>query len=150
MATMSFVGPDEPLIGIEIDSADTSTEKLLDTLSSDDFAFFVELLQPAVNQAKRTGCGKQLMSVEKKMHRLPPRWNEPAPPAGYGHNPYQLPLPTPPFASHYASATTTPPPLTSDTQSLQSSAIPSINGDAVEGADCSRKGSEPSSEGRYV
>ncbi|RMY75424.1 hypothetical protein D0863_02626 [Hortaea werneckii] len=133
-----------------IDSADTYTEKLLDTLSSDDFAFFVELLQPAVNQAKRTGCGKQLMSVEKKMHRLPPRWNGPAPPASYGHNPYQLPLPTPPFASHYASATTTPPPLTSDTQSLQSSAIPSINGDAVEGADCSRKGSEPSSEGRYV
>ncbi|KAI6813032.1 putative Pumilio like protein [Hortaea werneckii] len=125
-------------------------QKLLDTLSSDDFAFFVELLQPAVNQAKRTGCGKQLMSVEKKMHRLPPRWNGPAPPASYGHNPYQLPLPTPPFASHYASATTTPPPLTSDTQSLQSSAIPSINGDAVEGADCSRKGSEPSSEGRYV
>jgi hypothetical protein len=49
-----------------------------------------------------------------------------------------------PYASHYASVANTPPPLTADTQSLQSSAIPSINGDAVEGAhSASRKGSDP-------
>lgn len=49
-----------------------------------------------------------------------------------------------PYASHYASVANTPPPLTADTQSLQSSAIPSINGDAVEGAhNASRKGSDP-------
>jgi hypothetical protein len=46
--------------------------------------------------------------------------------------------------SHYASVANTPPPLTADTQSLQSSAIPSVNGDAVEGAhSASRKGSDP-------
>jgi len=109
----------------------------------------VDVLQPAVNQAKRTGCGKQLLSVEKKMHRLPPRWNGPGNGNTYGHNAYQLPLPTPPFASRFASAANTPPPLTADSQSLQSSAIPSINGDAVEGADRSRKGSEPSNDGKY-
>lgn len=125
-----------------------STEKILDTLCPEYFAFFVDMLQPAVNQAKRTGCGKQLMSVEKKMHRLPPRWNGPGGNGGYGHNPYQLPLPTPPFTSHYTSAATTPPPLTADSASRQSSTIPSINGDAVEGADASRKGSDPSADGK--
>jgi hypothetical protein len=39
-----------------------------------------------------------------------------------------------PYGSHYASVANTPPPLTADTQSLQSSTIPSVNGDAVEGA----------------
>jgi len=49
-----------------------------------------------------------------------------------------------PYASHYTSVANTPPPLTADTQSLQSSAIPSINGDTVEGAQsASRKGSDP-------
>jgi hypothetical protein len=51
-----------------------------------------------------------------------------------------------PYGSHYASVANTPPPLTADTQSLQSSTIPSVNGDAVEGAQSlSRKGSDPSS-----
>jgi hypothetical protein len=36
-----------------------------------------------------------------------------------------------PYGSHYASVSNTPPPLTADTQSLQSSDIPSVNGDAV-------------------
>lgn len=52
------------------------------------------------------------------------------------------------YGSHYASVANTPPPLTADTQSLQSSAIPSINGDAVEGAhSVSRKGSDPPGNG---
>lgn len=126
-----------------------SAEKLLDTLCPEDFACFVDVLQPAMNQAKRTGCGKQTMSIEKKMHRLPPRWGGQSNGNAYNHGGYQLPLPTPPFASHYGSAATTPPPLTADTQSLQSSTIPSINGDTIEGADRNRKGSEPSNDGRY-
>jgi hypothetical protein len=49
-----------------------------------------------------------------------------------------------PYGSHYASVANTPPPLTADTQSLQSSTIPSVNGDAVEGAQSfSRKESDP-------
>lgn len=56
-------------------------------------------------------------------------------------------MPTPPsFVSNYTSAATTPPPLTADTQSLQSSCVPSINGDAIEGASASRKGSEQSND----
>lgn len=49
-----------------------------------------------------------------------------------------------PYGSHYASVADTPPPLTADTQSLQSSTIPSVNGDAVEGAQSfNRKESDP-------
>ena len=60
--------------------------------------------------------------------------------------PFALAIPTP-FSSHYASVANTPPPLTSDTQSLQSSAIPSVNGDAVEGAQSlARKGSDPAGD----
>ncbi|KAK4550587.1 hypothetical protein LTR36_000166 [Oleoguttula mirabilis] len=124
-------------------------QKLLDTLCNEDFGCFVDLLHPAVSQAKRTGCGKQLMSVERKMHRTPPQWAGQTNGHAYNHGPYQMPLPTPPFASHYGSAATTPPPLTADTQSLQSSKMPSINGDAVEGADRNRKGSGPSNDARY-
>lgn len=123
-------------------------QKLLDTLHVDDYLAFLELLQPAMAQAKRTGCGKQLLAIEKRMHRFASYRNGLAngPPP---FNPtYQLPLPTPPFASHYASNANTPPPLTADTQSLQSSTIPSINGDAVEGAAVSsRKDSETSDHG---
>lgn len=100
-------------------------------------------------QAKRTGCGKQVLSIDKKMHRFdsfPNGSNGTSTPV-YGRpmGGFALPMPTLPFASNYTSTTTTPPPLTSDTQSLQSSGLPSVNGDAVEGAAVGRKGSEPSS-----
>ncbi|CAK3855225.1 Pumilio 2 [Lecanosticta acicola] len=125
-------------------------QKLLDTLSSQDFAFFLEILQPAVALAKRAGCGKQVLSIEKKMHRFDtyrngsisggPTFNRPG---------FQLPLPPPSFASNYNSAANTPPPLTADTQSLQSSGIPSVNGDTVEGAAASRKCSEHSTDAGF-
>ncbi|KAK5137089.1 hypothetical protein LTR08_001098 [Meristemomyces frigidus] len=124
-------------------------QKLLDTLCIEDFGRFIDVLQPAMNQAKRTTCGKQVVSVEKKMHRPPPRWAGPPNGHAYNHGPYQLPPPMPPFGSRYGSAATTPPPLTADTQSLQSSNMPSINGDAVEGADRCGKGSMTSHDGRY-
>ncbi|KAF7195423.1 Pumilio-like 4 [Pseudocercospora fuligena] len=126
-------------------------QKLLDTLCPEDYHIFLDALHPAMQVAKRTGCGKQVMSIDKKMNKFDtyrngsllgsnPIFGRPTPMNGF-----QLPLPTPPFASNYNSATTTPPPLTSDTQSLQSSGLPSVNGDAIEGAAVSRKGSEPSS-----
>lgn len=130
-------------------ATDTGIEKLLDTVGHDDYSMLHAALMPAMTQAKRNGCcGKQLMSIEKKMHRF----------NSYRHGsmssnggvrvsiPFQMPMPTPPYATRYNSAATTPPPLTADTQSLQSSGLPSVNGDAVEGAAASRKGSEPSSE----
>ena len=102
-------------------------------------------------QAKRTGCGKQVLSIEKKMQRFPPLRSSLNFVGGFGASSYRLPIPTPPFASYHGSAATTPPPLTADTQSLQSSGIPSINGDAVEGAGMnSRKGSEVSNGGQYL
>ena len=140
----------------EYHDTNNSLEKLLDTLCAEDYTCFLELLHPAVTQAKRTGCGKQVLSIEKKMHRFPAFRNGPTSVGAYNPGPYQMPLPTPPFASSYGSAATTPPPaLTADTQSLQSSAIPSINGDAVEGAlgliAGSRKGSELSNhDGHYM
>lgn len=118
--------------------ADSHAEKLLDTLCLSDYAYFMTILQPEMAKAKRTGCGKQVLSIEKKMHR-----DHYGNGVQAGHN--YLPMPTPPFASGFGSAATTPPPLTADTQSLRSSTIPSVNGDAVEGAPSSRKGSDPSS-----
>ena len=102
-------------------------------------------------QAKRTGCGKQVLSIEKKMHRFPAFRNGPANVGAYNTCVYLPPLPPPTFNSNiHSAATTPPPPLTADTQSLQSSAIPSINGDAVEGAAVgSRKGSELSNDGYF-
>jgi len=109
---------------------------------------FLDLLQPAISQAKRTGCGKQVISIEKKMHRFP-HFRGSQHSGSWSPHAHQFPLPTPPFASNFHSAANTPPPLTADTQSLQSSLVPSINGDTVEGAAAfgSRKGSELSGDG---
>lgn len=132
-----------------------STEKLLDTLAPEDYAQFLDLLQPAMTQAKRTGCGKQVLSIEKKMTRFPSLRHSLGGVGPFNSGLYQLPMPALPFASYHGSATTTPPPLTADTQSLQSSAIQSINGDAVEGAAAlvsggGRKGSDLMGEAHYV
>lgn len=133
--------------------ADLVSEKLLDTLKPNDYNLFLESLHPAMVQAKRTGCGKQTVSIEKKMHRYDVYRhggisNAPQFQGRYSHGfqlPVQMPMAMAPFASHYNSAATTPPPLTADTQSVQSSCLPSLNGDAVEGATASRKGSDPAS-----
>ena len=47
--------------------------------------------------------------------------------------PYGSLLGQTPSTSH-TSAATTPPPLTSDTRSVQTSSVASVNGDAIEGA----------------
>lgn len=124
-------------------------EKLLDTLSRDDYFLFLDVLHPAMTQAKRTGCGKQVLSIEKKMHRFEDFRNGGVSSDGFHYQVQPMPGPMPTlsqFVSHYTSAATTPPPLTADTQSLQSSRVPSVNGDTIEGASAGRKGSEQSNE----
>ncbi|KAF1353265.1 armadillo-type protein [Delphinella strobiligena] len=107
-------------------------QKLLDVLTYQDYMFFMTVLQPEMAKAKRTGCSKQVMSIEKKMHRF--------------GAPYVSLNPPTPFACRSISAATTPPPLTSDTRSIQTSSVASVNGDTIEGALPSRKGSIQSSE----
>lgn len=132
--------------------ANIPTEKLLDTLCRDDYFMFLDVLHPAMVQAKRSGCGKQVLSIEKKMHRFEEFINGVPPgPQSYGRLPYQMasmsmgmPAPSQQFIGNYNSAATTPPSLTADNQSIQSSRVPSVNGDAIEGASASRKGSEQS------
>ncbi|KAK6403693.1 mRNA binding protein puf3, partial [Oleoguttula sp. CCFEE 5521] len=107
--------------------------KLLEKLCPADFIYFHQHLQPAINDAKRSGCGKQLISIEKKMQDRLPYLHANSQP----HHSMMLGIPQhphTPFGSRYGSAANTPPPLTADTQSLQSSGLPSVNGDTVEGA----------------
>lgn len=60
---------------------------------------------------------------------------------------FQLSIPPTAFQSNYGSVSNTPPPLTADSRSMQSSKLPSINGDTVEGAtSMSRKGSQALAE----
>lgn len=124
-------------------------EKLLDTLARDEYYYFVELLQPAMAQAKRTGCGKQVLSIEKKMHKFDSFGNgNVSNSAAIGRHGQSVQFPTMPqsFASNFNSAATTMPPLSAAaTPSQQRSRLPHANGDTVEGAAASRKGSEPSS-----
>lgn len=106
-------------------------QKLLDVLCERDYYSFMSTLQPEMNRAKRSGCGKQVMAIEKKMHR----------PSTYGSLPVSHP-----FGRQTISTATTPPPLTSDTRSIQTSSAASIDGDTMEGALASRKGSVQSIE----
>lgn len=133
--------------------ANNYAEKLLDTLNQQDYMMFQEVIQPAVTHAKRTGCGKQIMSIDKRMHKFDPPRNGSMSSAtggamanGRDIRPTYAPhYATPPFPSSYTSAANTPPPLIADTP--QSSIVPSINGDAVEGAmNKSRQGSDQSND----
>ncbi|KAF2840364.1 ARM repeat-containing protein [Patellaria atrata CBS 101060] len=45
-------------------------QKLLDTLTHVDYITFLDYLHPEMQKAKRTVNGKQVMAVEKKMHRF--------------------------------------------------------------------------------
>ncbi|GAB7365706.1 hypothetical protein MBLNU230_g7044t1 [Neophaeotheca triangularis] len=61
----------EGLVGMIKDSyGNYVIQKLLDTLSGPDYAAFLQDLQQAMNMAKRTGCGKQVVAIEKKMHEF--------------------------------------------------------------------------------
>ncbi|GAB7353398.1 hypothetical protein MBLNU459_g3872t1 [Dothideomycetes sp. NU459] len=102
-------------------------QKLLDVLSCEHYVYFIDFLQPEMVKARRAGGGKQLVSIEKKMHRL----GSP----GYVHGHV-----TASSGSRSISTATTP------SLSVQNSSVASVNGDATEGASSSRKGSIPGSE----
>ncbi|KAK5014420.1 mRNA binding protein puf3, partial [Cryomyces antarcticus] len=97
-------------------------QKLLDTLGVSDYALFMQMLQPDMVKAKRTASGKQVQAIEKKMHRFDFQ-------STYCH----VSLPSPPASSENISTATTPPPLTSDVQSPESSSHASTNGDSIDG-----------------
>jgi hypothetical protein len=103
-------------------------QKLLDLLTQQDFDYFIEILQPELIKAKRTGCGKQVAAIEKRTQRSDEQ---------------DVPVHGNDFGNHSISqnATPPPPPLTADQRSLQTSSAGSVNGDALEGATSSRKGS---------
>lgn len=125
----------------------STTEKLLETLEADQYCQFVNMLQPNLQVAKRTGCGKQVQSIERKMSKFTSYRGGPTNGSTY-NTPVQR-IPPPPAYSNAGSAMTTPL-LTPGTQSLQSSALASLNGDAVEGAAIgSRRGSEQPPDGFF-
>lgn len=113
-------------------------QKLLDKLSFQDYQYFTNHLAVAIALAKRHGCGKQIAAIESRMRRFGIPAHQQRQPASFG-----IAMPAP-DGSHYTSVTNTPALLTPDSQSLQASTVPSVNGDAVEGAQNSgRKESEP-------
>ncbi|EME48060.1 hypothetical protein DOTSEDRAFT_69859 [Dothistroma septosporum NZE10] len=127
-------------------------QKLLDTLNAQDYFMFYDIVQPAIAHAKRTGCGKQILSIDKRMHKFDSLRNGSVSSATGGAiaHPRDARLPfsmhySTPFASTYTSAANTPPPMIADTP--QSSIVPSVNGDAVEGAmNKNRQGSDQSND----
>ncbi|KAK1049296.1 mRNA binding protein puf3 [Friedmanniomyces endolithicus] len=63
-------GGEDVIVGLIRDNyGNYVIQKLLDTLCAADFNNFIDLLQPAMTQAKRAGAGKQTQSIEKKMDR---------------------------------------------------------------------------------
>lgn len=93
---------------------------MLDTLSRDDYDEFVSILKPEMDRAKKVISGKQVLSVEKKMHRFERKDSVSSPTA---------------HRNSIGSATdlsATTPPLTSDAQSPQSSSLPSANTSTVD------------------
>lgn len=97
-------------------------QKLLDTLGAPDYAQFLEYLQPEMIKAKRIISGKQVLSVEKKMHRFE-RFDI-VPDMAQRNSISSVAMST----DISAAAT----PLTSDAQSPQSSSLPSTNTSAVD------------------
>ncbi|WPH04252.1 Hypothetical protein R9X50_00714100 [Acrodontium crateriforme] len=132
-------------------------QKLLDTLCPEDYVTFVELLQPAVNQAKRTGCGKQILSIEKKMHRFstyrPNGTSMTTTLNGQSQSQQaqSLSMSSLPFTSQLGQSSlhSLPPRSTAQQHFQSSSTSPSVNSDTVNGATAhSRKNSKQSVEGQ--
>lgn len=105
-----------------------SIEKLLTQLKDSESDQFVELIKPQLALLKRFSYGKQIAAIEKIVY------NNAAPLLQVHNNP-ALP---PPIDT---SAAPTPPLLPSDTQSPQSSSLPSTNTSSLDGLAGSRKSS---------
>lgn len=103
-------------------------QKLLTQLKDSESDQFVELIKPQLALLKRFSYGKQIAAIEKIVY------NNAAPLLQVHNNP-ALP---PPIDT---SAAPTPPLLPSDTQSPQSSSLPSTNTSSLDGLAGSRKSS---------
>ncbi|KAF9731789.1 hypothetical protein PMIN02_007288 [Paraphaeosphaeria minitans] len=96
-------------------------QKCLETVNRRDYQVFVAVLKPELDKAKKVMSGKQIVSVEKKMHRTD------------FNDDLDSITPTPHTASSDISTDAPPtPPLTSATQSPQSSSLPSANVSTVD------------------
>lgn len=99
-------------------------EKLLLLLRGAEYDHFVNQVKPELQTIKRVSYGKQVGALEKLVYSAP-------------NNSSSTPVPVPEHASpptpFDASAVPTPPLLTEDTQSPQSSSLPSTNTSTVDG-----------------
>ncbi|KAF2261655.1 ARM repeat-containing protein [Lojkania enalia] len=89
-------------------------QKILDTLCDEDYQEMVSILRPEMEKAKKIVSGKQMISVEKKMHRFGP------------HHSSLI------STADTASIALTPPLSTSNAQSPQSSSLPSTTNSTVD------------------
>jgi mRNA-binding protein PUF3 len=99
--------------------ANTATEKVLDMLSPKDYHELVAILRPEVDKAKKIVSGKQLIAVEKKLHRF-----DRVDSVSSAHQRNSL--------SAATDSSAEVPPLASDAPSPQSSSLPSGNASTIE------------------
>ncbi|KAI4134515.1 MAG: hypothetical protein LQ347_001455 [Umbilicaria vellea] len=96
-------------------------QKLLAQLAGSEYDEFVENIKPQLALLKRFSYGKQIAAIEKVIYNNPT-------PVQHNHN-----------VSPPTSVAPTPPPLTSDAHSPQSSSLPSTNNSTVDGPVGDRK-----------
>ena len=106
--------------------ANSPTEKLLAQLKGSEHDNFVEQIKAQLQQAKRFSYGKQVGAIEKLVNTTP---SASFPHATHNQPPSQLDT----------SAVATPPLLTEDPQSPQTSSLPSTNTSTVDGPTGDRK-----------
>ena len=115
---MSFVSI--CITSAQICYSDFQLEKLLLQLKGVEHDNFVELIKPQLQLVKRCSYGKQVGVIEKLVYVIPPT---------NLHVPNNQPL----SSNVDSSAAPTPPLLSEDAQSPQSSSVPSTNTSTVDG-----------------
>ena len=98
---------------------DLRAEKLLGQLKGSDYDEFVEQIKPQLASLKKFSYGKQITAIEKLIYTC--------------NAPFDPPQPTSPPSHLDTSAAPTPPLITGDAQSPQSSSVPSTNNSTVDG-----------------
>ncbi|KAL8688970.1 MAG: hypothetical protein Q9224_004756, partial [Gallowayella concinna] len=107
-------------------------QSLLKELKGVELTNFIDTLEPQMAILKRFAYGKQVQAIEQLLYTMMPPAPQPHP---------RLDSLAPPPIDTSTSAVPTPPLLTGDGQSPQSSSIPSTNASSVGGAADSRKSS---------
>ncbi|KAI4223351.1 MAG: hypothetical protein L6R40_008512 [Gallowayella cf. fulva] len=107
-------------------------QSLLKELKGTELNSFIDTLEPQMAILKRYAYGKQVQAIEGLLYTIIPPPSQPQP---------RLNSLAPPPIDTSTSAVPTPPLLTGDGQSPQSSSVPSTNASSVGGAANSRKSS---------